>query len=387
MATTTRGIPYPDDYSDAADVPAALENLAETVDTLVTTVDTKATGAQTAAATADTKATAAASAVAAHTHNGSGSVNVAITAVTGLSGALAGKSDSGHVHSQYAAATHTHSSAELAAHTHTEYAVSAHTHTQAQSHNSPDTDTAPGSLHHTLGTGANQAAAGNHDHSGFATTGHTHNDYAATTHNHDTVYSTAGHTHSEYSATGHNHDTAYATTTHNHNTLYATTSHSHSSFNGSLSITGSYSANSMRSSGSASTSVPNVRVNTDTGEMLRTTHANSAQRFKIDITSLNGADLSEVVDYGRQGDSNGPAPVDPYAVLDLTPIRYRWEQDPARINTGFLAEDVELKFPSAVMFDESGRVEGIDVRGILACLVHIVREQQTRIDALEAGQR
>lgn len=39
-----------------------------------------------------------------------------------------------------------------------------HTHTQATSHNSPDTDSATSSLHHTLGTGANQAAAGNHVH-------------------------------------------------------------------------------------------------------------------------------------------------------------------------------------------------------------------------------
>lgn len=39
-----------------------------------------------------------------------------------------------------------------------------HTHTQATSHSSPDTDSATTSLHHTLGTGANQAAAGNHTH-------------------------------------------------------------------------------------------------------------------------------------------------------------------------------------------------------------------------------
>lgn len=35
---------------------------------------------------------------------------------------------------------------------------------QANTHQSPDTDAAPTSLHHTLGTGANQAAAGNHTH-------------------------------------------------------------------------------------------------------------------------------------------------------------------------------------------------------------------------------
>lgn len=38
--------------------------------------------------------------------------------------------------------------------------------TQARSHDSPDTDVAPASLHHTLGAGANQAAAGNHTHAG-----------------------------------------------------------------------------------------------------------------------------------------------------------------------------------------------------------------------------
>lgn len=39
-----------------------------------------------------------------------------------------------------------------------------HTHIQTQSHNSPDTDSSTSSLHHTIGTGANQAAAGNHVH-------------------------------------------------------------------------------------------------------------------------------------------------------------------------------------------------------------------------------
>jgi hypothetical protein len=43
-------------------------------------------------------------------------------------------------------------------------AASAHSHTQVQSHGSPDTDQAASSLHHTLGTGATQAAFGNHSH-------------------------------------------------------------------------------------------------------------------------------------------------------------------------------------------------------------------------------
>jgi hypothetical protein len=41
--------------------------------------------------------------------------------------------------------------------------------TQANSHNSPDTDSGPTALHHTLGVGANQAAAGNHTHAGSST--------------------------------------------------------------------------------------------------------------------------------------------------------------------------------------------------------------------------
>lgn len=38
--------------------------------------------------------------------------------------------------------------------------------TQANTHQSPDTDSATSALHHTLGSGANQAAAGNHSHVG-----------------------------------------------------------------------------------------------------------------------------------------------------------------------------------------------------------------------------
>lgn len=64
-------------------------------------------------------------------------------------GALTGLSDDDHT--QY----HTDARGDA------RYSQIAHTHTQAQSHNSADTDSAPTALHHTLGTGANQAAAGN----------------------------------------------------------------------------------------------------------------------------------------------------------------------------------------------------------------------------------
>ena len=47
--------------------------------------------------------------------------------------------------------------------------------TQANTHQSPDTDAATSSLHHTVGTGATQAAAGNHLHTGvYPPVAHTH---------------------------------------------------------------------------------------------------------------------------------------------------------------------------------------------------------------------
>jgi len=45
------------------------------------------------------------------------------------------------------------------------FPVAVHTHAQSETHDSPDTDASPASIHHTLGTGANQAAPGNHTHS------------------------------------------------------------------------------------------------------------------------------------------------------------------------------------------------------------------------------
>lgn len=49
-------------------------------------------------------------------------------------------------------------------HTHSGSALNGPKLVQAYTHESPDTDSTPLSLHHTLGTGANQAAAGNHNH-------------------------------------------------------------------------------------------------------------------------------------------------------------------------------------------------------------------------------
>ena len=72
--------------------------------------------------------------------------------ITGLTSALAGKADSTHTHSNYAASSHTHSNYAASTHTHSNYAASTHTHTASE-----------------VG-----AAASSHTHSNYATTSHTH---------------------------------------------------------------------------------------------------------------------------------------------------------------------------------------------------------------------
>ena len=95
--------------------------------------------------------------------------------ITGLTDALAGKSDTSHTHSGYANSTHTHAQSEIAGltsalagksdttHTHSGYANSSHTHSQSDI------------------TGLSTALAGkansNHSHSGYASSSHTHSEY------------------------------------------------------------------------------------------------------------------------------------------------------------------------------------------------------------------
>ena len=369
MATTTRGIPYPDDYNDVADVPAALQSLATIVDGLIGAVDTKAIDAGDDAAAAAAQATTATAGIASHSHNGAGSVNIAMTAVTGLSAALGGKSDNAHAHTQYATATHTHDAQQIGAHTHSEYASTAHTHTQAQSHTSPDTDSSATSLHHTLGGGANQAAAGNHTHAGFAASTHTHDGFSASTH-----------THAGYSETGHTH--SYAATSHTHN--YAATSHNHSGDDlniQTLTVQGS----SVFMPGVYS----NVTAGLDTVGMVdaagKLRRNGSTQAIKYDITPLSGT-LSVNVDPQRTCDV---ATVDPRAALQIAVTEFSIIDGglpTERRLLGFIADDVADKLPVAVTMDaQTGSPVGVLDTAILASLLHIVRQQDELL--IDARQR
>lgn len=90
-----------------------------------------------------------------HTHGSTAHTHVE-SDVTGLTSDLADKAALGHSHSESDVTSLTSDLAGKAA--------LVHTHTQSQSHNSADTDSASTSLHHTIGSSATQAAAGDHSH-------------------------------------------------------------------------------------------------------------------------------------------------------------------------------------------------------------------------------
>lgn len=142
-----------------------------------------------------------------------------------------------------------------------------------------------------------------------------------------------------------------------------------------LDVSGNVQSDALSSA--TATAVPNLRAGTD-GVIIKTSHVNSAQRFKQDIASLNDTVLRGV-DAERVGKDHT---VDPYSVLEIAPVQFTRVADGAT-RTGFIAEDVEAKFPTCVDYDEQGVIEGVDVRGIVAALLVIVKDQQQRIAALE----
>ena len=143
-----------------------------------------------------------------------------------------------------------------------------------------------------------------------------------------------------------------------------------------LEVSGNVQSDALSATATA-TAVPNLRAGTD-GVIIKTSHVNSAQRFKQDIVSLNNH-APHGVDVGRVGDART---VDPYSVLAIAPVQFTRVADGVT-RTGFIAEDVEAKFSTCVDYDEQGRIEGVDVRGIVAALLAIVNDQQQRITALE----
>lgn len=100
--------------------------------------------------------------------------------------------------------------------------------------------------------------------------------------------------------------------------------------------------------------------------------SSSSKRYKHDIDEL-GEEL------------------DPHKLLELKPKQFiyneghktQYQDMDGQLLPGFIAEDVEEVYPSAVIHDGDGNVESWDERRIIPGMLALIQEQQKRIDNLE----
>jgi hypothetical protein len=159
----------------------------------------------------------------------------------------------------------------------------------------------------------------------------------------------------------------------------------------------------------AASDFPGVYSNNTTGldsvgitSVGRLRRLSSSQDIKYDITPLAGT-LSESVEPSRITDV---VTVDPYAVLDVAVTEFSvidryfpplpadaelgtQPPPPEPVPTeqrvlGFIADDVAEKLPVAVTRDASGKPAGVLDTAMIAALLAVVKEQQTRITDLTA---
>jgi hypothetical protein len=78
---------------------------------------------------------------------------------------------------------------------------------------------------------------------------------------------------------------------------------------------------------------------------------------------------------------------DPFAVLTLSKKQWNAREghgDTTELMTGFIAEEVVDALPSARIEDEHGRVANYDERTVVASMLEVIKDQQRRIEELEA---
>jgi hypothetical protein len=78
---------------------------------------------------------------------------------------------------------------------------------------------------------------------------------------------------------------------------------------------------------------------------------------------------------------------DPFAVLTLSKKQWNAREghgDTTELMTGFIAEEVVDALPSARIEDEYGRVANYDERTVVASMLEVIKDQQRRIEELEA---
>ena len=101
--------------------------------------------------------------------------------------------------------------------------------------------------------------------------------------------------------------------------------------------------------------------------------SSSSERYKHDIAQLDDER-------------------DPHKLLELKPKQFVYNEGhllqyadmEGQTIPGFIAEDVEKVYPSAVIRDPDGNVESWDERRLIPGMLALIQEQQKRIDDLEA---
>lgn len=81
-------------------------------------------------------------------------------------------------------------------------------------------------------------------------------------------------------------------------------------------------------------------------------------------------------------------PASPEGILAVEPVTFQYRagvvDDQGATHLGVIAEQVAEVFPAAVVHDADGKPEGVDVMALVTGLIHTVKQQQARIEALEA---
>ena len=73
------------------------------------------------------------------------------------------------------------------------------------------------------------------------------------------------------------------------------------------------------------------------------------------------------------------------SVLQMQGVKFDWkDEEKAKDNYGFIAEDVEKIFPNLITYDAKGKPEGIQYTKMTAVLLEAIKEQQIQIDELKA---
>lgn len=72
-------------------------------------------------------------------------------------------------------------------------------------------------------------------------------------------------------------------------------------------------------------------------------------------------------------------------VLQLNPVSFTYKQEKSGHSTyGLIAEEVELILPQLVTYKEDGQPETIMYQHLIPLLLHVIKQQDLRLSALEA---